>query len=180
MEQKRILRVVVVSPNDVKPERDILPTIIDELNRGIAAGKRLILELSRWETDTYPGFHPEGPQALIEPILDIENCDILIGIFWKRFGTPTKDGQTGTEHEFQCAYESWKKNCSPQIMFYFCKKPYTPKSVEETQQWGKVLEFKDKFPKEGFSSNYENESEFERQVRNHLTQLIRRNWGDKN
>jgi HEAT repeat protein len=180
MEQKRILRVVVASPNDVKPERDILPNIIDELNRGIAADKRLSLELSRWETDTYPGFHPEGPQGLIDPILDIANCDILIGIFWKRFGTPTKDGQTGTEHEFQCAYESWKKNGSPQIMFYFSKKGYTPQSVEETQQWGKVIEFKKKFPQEGLSWNYKNKRDFETQVRNHLTQLIRQNWGDKN
>jgi hypothetical protein len=176
MEQKRILRVVVASPNDVKAERDILPNIIDELNRGIAADKRLILELSRWETDTYPGFHPEGPQGLIDPILDIANCDILIGIFWKRFGTPIKDGQSGTEHEFQCAYESWKKNGSPQIMFYFCKKAYTPQSVEETQQWGKVLEFKKQFPQEGLSWNYKNKSEFEKLLRNHLTQVIRQNW----
>ncbi|KAB8317666.1 NACHT domain-containing protein [Tolypothrix campylonemoides VB511288] len=177
MEQKRTLRVVVASPNDVKPERDILPNIIDELNRAIAADKHLRLELSRWETDTYPGFHPEGPQGLIDPILNIANCDILIGIFWKRFGTPTKDGQTGTEHEFQCAYESWKKPGSPQIMFYFCKKAYTPQSVEETHQWGKVLEFKKQFPKEGLSWNYKNKSEFEKLVRNHLTQLIRQNWG---
>ncbi|WP_348982686.1 HEAT repeat domain-containing protein [Brasilonema octagenarum] len=134
MEQKRILRVVVASPNDVKPERDILPNIIDELNRGIAADKHLILELSRWETDTYPGFHPEGPQGLIDPILDIKNCDILIGIFWKRFGTPVTDAQSGTEHEFLCAYDSWKKNGSPEIMFYFSKKAYTPQSEEEALQ----------------------------------------------
>ena len=69
--------------------------VIKELNRGVAADRNLLLELSRWETDAYPGFHAEGPQGLIDPILKIEDCDILLGIFWKRFGTPTKGCEVG-------------------------------------------------------------------------------------
>ena len=42
-----------------------------------------------WETDAHPRLHPEGPQGLIDDILHPEDCDLLIGIFWKRFGTPT-------------------------------------------------------------------------------------------
>lgn len=94
------LRIVVASPSDVQPERDVRPSVIEEVNRAAAADRGLHLVLSRWETDTYPGFHTEGPQALIDPILKITDCDLLIGIFWKRFGTPTADGKTGTEHEF--------------------------------------------------------------------------------
>ena len=100
MNDIKALRIVVASPGDVQPQRDVLPTVIEELNKSIAADRSLRLELSRWETDAYPGFHPEGPQGLIDPILQIEDCAILIGIFWKRFGTPTADGTTGTEHEF--------------------------------------------------------------------------------
>jgi hypothetical protein len=80
------------------------------------------------ETDTYPGFHLDGPQGLIDPILRINDCDLLIGIFWKRFGTPTADGTTGTEHEFNLALQSWKEKGRPQIMFYFNQRPYAPKS----------------------------------------------------
>ena len=68
MEQKQVLRIVVASPSDVKAERDLLPNAIEELNRGVAADRWLSLELSRWETDAYPGFHPEGPQGLIDPM----------------------------------------------------------------------------------------------------------------
>ena len=67
----------------------------------------------RWETDAYPGFHPEGPQGLIDAILRIEDCDILIGIFWKRFGTPVSDACSGTAHEFQRAYEAWQEHQRP-------------------------------------------------------------------
>ncbi len=64
---------------------------------------------------------------MIDPILKIEDCDILICIFWKRFGTITEDGKTGTEHEFYKAYEAWKQNKRPQIMLYFSQKKYSPK-----------------------------------------------------
>jgi 3',5'-cyclic AMP phosphodiesterase CpdA len=180
MEPKLTLRVVVASPSDVKPERNLLSAVIEELNHGIAAERGLRLELSRWETDAYPGFHPEGAQGLIDSILRIEDCDILIGIFWKRFGTPVTDAESGTEHEFRRAYESWRMQRHPQIMFYFCERSYTPRSKEEVDQWGKVLHFKQTFPREGLSWTYKSRPEFERLVRIHLTKLIRQNWGNRN
>jgi hypothetical protein len=168
-----ILRIVAASPGDVQAERDALATVVEELNRGIAADRGLRLELSRWETDAYPGFHPEGPQGLIDPILKIEDCDVLIGIFWKRFGTPVKDAQSGTEHEFLRAYEAWQAQGRPQIMVYFNQKSYTPKSKAETDQWGQVLEFQERFPKEGLWWPYKGKVQFERLVRGHLTNFIR-------
>lgn len=171
--QPRSLRIVVASPADVQPERDVLPSVIEEINRGVAADRGLRLELSRWETDTHPGFHTEGPQGLLDPILKITDCELLVGIFWKRFGTPTADGKTGTEHEFSLAYEAWQEKRSSQIFIYFNQKPYTPKSKADAEQWGKVLEFRDKFPKEGLWWPYKGKVQFERLVRNHLMNYIR-------
>lgn len=176
MREALILRVVVASPNDVKAERNALDAIVKELNRGIAADRGLRLEITRWEEDSYAAFHVNGPQGLIDAILRIEDCDIFIGIFWKRFGTPVKDAKSGTEHEFRLAYESWKQYGRPQIMFYFNQKPYTPKSTEEAYQWGQVLEFKAGFPKSGFWWEYMGKSNFIELVRNHLTQLIRKQF----
>jgi tetratricopeptide (TPR) repeat protein len=167
------LRVVVASPGDVNAERDIVPRVIDEVNRNIAHKAGLHLDLYRWETDVHPGFHPLGPQGLIDPKLKIADCDLLIGIFWRRFGTPVSDAKSGTEHEFRTAYEAWLKNKSkPQIFVYFSQKAYTPKSKEETDQWGLVLQFKKDFPKEGMWWDYKNNGEFERCLRNHLSQFV--------
>jgi len=173
MEQVQILRVVVASPGDVQSEREVLPKVIEELNHSTAGDRGLRLELTRWETDTHPGFHNLGPQGLIEPILKITDCDLLIGIFWKRFGTPTRDGKTGTEHEFLTAYRSWKKKRSPQIFVYFNQKAYSPKSKAETDQWGQVLDFQGNYPKEGLWWPYNGKADFEKIVRNHLINYIR-------
>ena len=68
MKTKQILRIVLSSPENVKVEREIMESVIHELNHGIAVDRNLRLELRRWETDAYPGFQAEGPQGLIDPI----------------------------------------------------------------------------------------------------------------
>jgi hypothetical protein len=156
----KLLRVVVASPSDVQAERNALPAVVEELNRSIAAERNLRLEITRWEQDAYAGFHIDGPQGLIDAILRIADCDIFIGIFWKRFGTPTKDAKSGTEHEFRRAYEAWQQKGRPQIMMYFNQRPYTPKSREETDQWGQVLDFQKNFPNEGLWWPYKGRARF--------------------
>ena len=172
----QLLRIVVASPRDVQAERNAVSAVAEELNRGIAADHNLRLEVCRWETDAYPGFHVDGPQGLIDTILRIEDSDLLIGIFWKRFGSPVKDAGSGTEHEIKLAYEAWKRDGRPQIMVYFNEKAYTPRWSQETDQWGKVLKFKEEFPKDGLWWSYKGKTSFERLLRNHLTQFIRREY----
>ena len=172
MKQKQILRIVLSSPGDVKEERRVMEDVIEELNRGIALDRNLLLELSRWETDAYPGFHAEGPQGLIDPILKIEDCDILLGIFWKRFGTPTKDALSGTEHEIRMAIKSWEQHERPQIMMYFKEAKFETQDREEWKQYDLVLRFRKGFPKEGLYWPFKG-PEFEKLARNHLANLIR-------
>lgn len=150
-----------------------LKAVIDEVNRIVAADRGLHLELLRWETDTHPGFHTEGPQGLLGPILYITDCDPLIGIFWKHFGTPTVEGKTGTEHEFSLTYAAWKAKGSPQIFIYFNQPSYTPKSKAHIEQWRQVIDGKVKFPKEGLWCPYKGQAQFEKPARNHLIHYLR-------
>jgi hypothetical protein len=174
MAQVRLFRIVVASPGDVKAERDALDQVVDELNRTTAADRDLRIELSRWETDAHPGFHTEGPQGLIDESLRIRDCDLLVGIYWKRFGTPVTDAPSGTAHEICTALEGWAKNRRPQVMLYFNQRPYRPTSKAETDQWGQVLEFQRTLPKETFWWPYKGKTEFEKLVREHLHQILRK------
>ncbi|HYV12471.1 MAG TPA: HEAT repeat domain-containing protein, partial [Pyrinomonadaceae bacterium] len=175
-EKKRVLRVVVASPNDVQLERDALPSVFDELNRGVAAERQLVLELHRYETDTYPGFHEEGPQGLIDPILKIEDCDILIGIFWKRFGTPTLNAQSGTEHEIQLALNAWERKGRPQVLLYFNRAEYYAQSLEELDQIRRIMEFEQRVSNNGLRASYKGLAEFKDLVRVNLSNLIRNSF----
>jgi len=66
MRQVKLLRIVVASPGDVKPERDCVGNVAAELNRGVADVLGVRLDIVRWETDAFPGFDVGGSQAQIE------------------------------------------------------------------------------------------------------------------
>jgi formylglycine-generating enzyme required for sulfatase activity len=172
MHQASILRIVVASPSDVQAERKALSSVVDELNHGIARDRGLQLSITRWEDDAYAGFHPQGPQGLIDAILRIDDCDIFIGMFWKRFGTPVHDAKSGTAHEFQRAYDAWLQQRRPHIMMFFNQTPYMPQTSAEAEQGREVLAFRESFPQEGLWWPYQGEAEFQGLVRRHLTQFI--------
>jgi hypothetical protein len=110
---------------------------------------------------------------LIDPLLEIQNCDILIGIFWRRFGTISADRKSGTVHEFEVAYQSWQRTRIPQIMVYFKRKEYDYKTTEELEQRRQVLDFMTNFPQEGLWWSYAKTSEFEKLVAAHLRNYLR-------
>ncbi len=163
------IRVVVVSPGDVARERTTVKTVIDELNRLIAQDR---LVLWRWETDARPGLHLLGPQGLIDDLMDIQSADVVIGVFWKRFGTPTGDALSGTAHELRHAWASWKTTGRPEVLVYFSTRKYAPREAEELPQWQQVLEFKRDLPKEQLWWQYATGREFEALLREHLTRYV--------
>jgi hypothetical protein len=172
-----VLRVVVASPSDVRRERDCLPRVLEELNHGLGGQLGVKLDLWRWETDTSPGFHAAGPQGRIDDAMHIEDSDIVIGIFWKRFGTPVEDANSGTEHELRRAIKAWQATGRPHIMVYFNRRASYPSGTAEIDQWRGVLSFKESFPHEGLWWAYQGSPQFERLVRQHLQQDLREKFG---
>lgn len=174
MPKVELLRIVVASPGDVKPERDCVESVAAELNRGLADVLGMRLEVVRWETDSFPGFNQNGSQGHIDTALRIEESDLVVGIFWKRFGSPVADAASGTEHEIRGAYRSWERSGRPQIMVYFNPTAPEKPTALEAEQWQKVQQFqKDPMFKKGLWWNYNGPAEFEKLVRAHLTQYLR-------
>jgi hypothetical protein len=172
METKNILRIVLSSPSDVADEREATVQVIDELNRTIARDRHLHLELIRWETDAYPDVHADGPQGVIDAALEIQRSDILLGIFWKRFGTPTKEALSGTEHEIRAALKSCQVAERPRIMIYFKEAERPLHTADDYEQYARVLRFRDEFSRQGLYWTFQETRDFERLVRQHLTQQL--------
>jgi tetratricopeptide (TPR) repeat protein len=116
--------------------------------------------------------HLEGPQGLIDDAMCIEDADVVLGIFWKRFGTPTLDAASGTEHELRHAFSSWTERGRPQVMVYFCDRGYMPKDTAEAGQLQQVLSFREAMPIEQLWWRYVTVADFERAVRKHLTAFV--------
>jgi hypothetical protein len=141
---------------------------VTELNNTIGYNLELVIELLRWETHAHPGLG--RPQGLINS--QIGDYDIFVGIMWKRFGTPTGQADSGTEEEFNLAYEEWKRDNRLRVLFYFSQAKYTLNSVSETEQAAKVLAFKEELKTMGLIWEYPNAGEFPNKLRQHLTTIL--------
>ena len=150
-------------------EKDSLHSVIDEVNQlhGDLLGYRI--ELLRWETHSAPG--GGRPQAVINA--DIPVYDIFVGIAWRRFGTPTGVADSGTEEEYRVAYRLWEKNNSMPLMFYFCQKPFMPRTIEEVEQVKKVLSFRDELRQKALDWEYEGPEMFAGKIRKHICLRMR-------
>ena len=177
LERTQLLKLVVASPGDVPSERKAMETIVADLNKIIISQFDLELRLLRWETDAWPAFHPEGAQGQVDEALQIEDCDIMVGIFWKKFGTPVKDAKSGTEHELKLAYTAWKKSKykRPQIMVYFKNQKYVCKNQAEKKQLAQVKDYQKKVSNKGLWWSYKDETEFKWLVRDHLLMYLLKN-----
>ena len=83
----RIITLFVASPGDVATERNHVADVAAALNRNTAAERDVQFRVLGWKTDVRPRVHEQGPQGPIDEDLPIAQCDIVVGIFWKRFGT---------------------------------------------------------------------------------------------
>ncbi|MCI0556168.1 MAG: NACHT domain-containing protein, partial [Anaerolineae bacterium] len=178
------LRIFVASPKDVAAERKRLHEVVDELNRtgNLADELGLTLEVFDWQTHVTPLMG--RPEERILQQLAIHTWDIFVGILWLRFGTPTggidpqtgKPYDSGTEEEFSLAYDAWKKNGRPKILFYRCTR--LPVSLDDIDpdQHKRIKAFFTQFDADathpGLYQPFQTTEEFERHVRQDLTKQL--------
>ena len=164
------IRVFVASPGDVSEERDIASHVVGEMNRVFGASLGVQLEAVRWETHASPDVGTDAQDVINRQIGDF---DILVGVMWRRFGTPTRRSRSGTGEEFERAYDSFKANGRPKSMFYFRTSAFYTADLGALAQFRKVAEFRRKLEKLGVLYwTYQTPLEFERNVREHLTRRI--------
>jgi hypothetical protein len=50
---------------------------------------------------------------------DVKRCDLFIGVYKKRIGTPTGKFISGSVEEYHIAKERWKESQTPEIILFF-------------------------------------------------------------
>jgi hypothetical protein len=146
--QATVIPVMIASPGDVAEERQLIREIIHDWNDVNAEVSNVMLAGIGWETHSSPELGAR-PQELINKRI-LKNCDLLIGVFWTRLGTPTGKSSSGTVEEIEEHVAAGKP-----AMIYFSSKPVAPQSVD-AEQFAKVQEIKQKWMPQGLIETYDN------------------------
>jgi hypothetical protein len=133
------LLVFLASPGDVLTERHYVEEVVAELNRTVANEKGLVLQVIRWENDTFPGYGMDAQALINEQIAAMEKYALFIGIIWNRLGTPTPRAESGTVEEFERATQARAQSGQPEIWFYFRQAAARLDTPDQLDQRKKVL-----------------------------------------
>ena len=118
---RRILRTFLASPGDLQEERRAVRDVVVEFNDSWADELGYQIELVGWE-DTVAGFG--RPQHLINQ--EVDQCDLFIGMIWKRWGTPPDQDSTfssGFHEEFERSIARREQSERPDIALFFKQIP---------------------------------------------------------
>ncbi|PTT70795.1 FtsK/SpoIIIE domain-containing protein [Arthrobacter sp. HMWF013] len=167
---RRVLTVFVASPGDVSEERQTLGAVAARINRMAAREWGWEIDIRGWE-DTLPGY--ARPQSLINP--DVEQCDVFIGLLWKRWGTPSGSHSSGFEEEFRIAQSRRLQSVEPEIMMYFRDIPESERA-DPGPQLERVLSFRQEVmaARQLLYKAYADVADFEVMIFDHLTKLLGR------
>lgn len=168
--KKKIYKCLVASPGDTKSERESCIKVFEELNKGIGDKFGFVIEKRMWEHNTRPSIG-EYSQAVVSEQLG-GDYDVFIGIMNNKFGTETRKAGSGTEEEFNNAYDRIMKKEKVEIMFYFNDESIK-KSEIDPDELIKVASFKKKVGDlGGYHWTYNGANDFENTFRTQLTALF--------
>ncbi|MBS1511096.1 MAG: methyltransferase domain-containing protein [Bacteroidetes bacterium] len=175
MERPYSITLLISSPNDVLAQRDLIEKCCFDWNRDKGRTLNRIVQSLRWEKDM-PITSNETYQSIIDEEL-VKNSDLLIALFWTRFGTPTGMFESGTLAEI----EQFLDTNRPAIVYFYAKKIEPGKINPE--QLTKINLFKEKYADKGIYREIRNDKElveffmkdltynFEKVIKQNQTQL---------
>ena len=121
-----VYKVIIASPSDVAAERNIIREVLSEWNTVNSDMRKIVLLPVAWETHTSPEMG-DKPQSIINKQI-LQDCDLLVGVFWTRIGTATDTYASGTVEEIEEHLKAGKP-----IMLYFSNVPVRLDSVDNEQ-----------------------------------------------
>jgi hypothetical protein len=158
---------MIASPGDVLEERNVARDVIHEWNYVSSSASNVVLMPVGWETHSSPELSGR-PQELINDRV-LKNCDLLIGIFWTRLGTPTGTAASGTAEEIERHIEAGKP-----AMVYFSTAPVAPQSLDQFQ-FNALTEFRAWCQKRGLVETFENLLDFRQKFARQLQITLNNN-----
>lgn len=165
--QATVIPVMIASPGDVSEEREIIRSTIHDWNDVNAATSKVMLAPAGWDTHSAPELGTR-PQELINSRI-LRDCDLLIGVFWTRLGTPTGKAESGTVEEIEEHISAGKP-----AMIYFSSRPVAPESID-AKQFAEVQAFKQKCRGIGLIEQFDDATQFREKFSKQLPICLAKN-----
>jgi hypothetical protein len=159
--------IMIASPGDVLEEREAARDGLHTWNYINSLREKVVLMPVGWETHSSPELG-ERPQKLTNDRV-LKECDLLVGIFWTRLGTPTGASISGTVEEIERHIAEGKP-----VMLYFSSRPVAPEMLDP-DQYAALKEFKNKSKNMGLIEEYENFPEFKEKFSRQLALCLQSN-----
>lgn len=169
--ETKIFKIFIASPSDTNAERDICEKVFTEISQGIGNIYNFRIESLKWEKDVRPSIQNRDGQSIINEQIG-DSYDVFVGIMNKKFGTPTTKAGSGTEEEFNNAFQRYKEKANVEVIFYFNDEPPKAMSDLKPDQLLKIDNFKSKLTGLGIYGIYNGSFDFEEKLRKHLTKYF--------
>ncbi|MEE3416554.1 MAG: hypothetical protein VZR53_14430 [Prevotella sp.] len=171
------MRCFIASPGDTVEERNACEEVFEEINHGLGRSIGFRIVSLRWEKDVYPGVAEYGQQVINRQVEG--KYDLFVGIMKSHFGTPTPQAGSGTEEEFNIAYEKYQNGEIDNIFFYFGAPNMSPYDLD-LEQFQKVKDFRKKIQNNGVVPlEFKDLDDFKRQLKHNLESYFNSNKPSK-
>lgn len=160
-----IYRVLIASPSDLAEERRAATEAINDWNAQHASAEGTVLLPVKWETHATPTTGVRPQEAINRQL--VATSDLLIGLFWTRFGTSTGVAESGTVEEIDQFVATGKS-----AMLYFSSRLVDPNKIDLKQQ-RKLRQFKNETYKTALVGSFASSSELHMMLLRDLTNQVR-------
>src|SRR3972149_7473233 len=166
---KEHILVFLAYISDVEAEANVAKVIAENIN--LSHGRLgTELDLRTWK-DVPAEFG--NPQERINRTL-VNECDVFVGLIWKKWGTPTGQNDCGFKEEFGIAEKRYNETGQPTILLY--AKTVNDQEIRNDEKEGfkKVKEFKDEIVSKhkGFLVPFTTIDEWKEIIRERLTRYV--------
>jgi len=160
-----LYRIFLATPSDIIEEPDVIGSVLDDWNLQHGPTAKARVELVSWRTHAYPAAG-DRPQGIINKQA-FDQCDVVVGIFWQKFGSPTGVADSGTQEEIDRGVNQGKR-----VMVYFSRRVPESTFPPKTRETFKIDRFKKKYGEKAVFWEYSDIEKFSRDFRNHLAQTM--------
>lgn len=162
--------LLISCPGDVEEFVDDIENAVDRFNRLFGENHHTRVDTKYWKRDSYPQMGGK-PQNILNRQF-INDCDMVVAVFWTKFGTPTDRYGSGTEEEIENMISLGK-----QVFLYFLDKPCPPSAYHSSYE--NVGKFKERCRERGVYQEVSDEKELSNKFHDHLTQYFLANLDEK-